>query len=269
MNGHGAQRAAALLLALVALSATAFSAGCARVGTPGGGPPDTTPPEVVKTVPAADSTGVPRDTEIRLEFSEDMNRVSAERAFSLEPQTELKNLRWDGRALVAVPETELPDSTTFTVRLSDAALDHHEVSLAAPFELTFSTGPTLDTGAIEGVVRMSGAAVPDATVWACRRAPTTAGGVIRSCRYATTTGVDGTFMLTGLAASERPYFVLAFIDTDGDNVYTVRDEIGRIAENPALVDSMGAVVTGILVELSDESGLLPVDGGEEEQPGIR
>ena len=87
----------ALALALALIS------GCARVGPPTGGPADSTPPEVVTTVPEDGVTGVGRDTEIRIEFSEEMNRVSVERSFSIAPDVKLRNPRWDGTAFVARP----------------------------------------------------------------------------------------------------------------------------------------------------------------------
>ncbi len=114
----------------------------------------------------------------------------------------------------------------------------------------FSTGRSLDTGVISGTVSMSGEGVAGATVWACRRALTTEGGVIRSCRYAALTDGDGGFTISGVAASELPYSLLAFIDSDEDNVYPVREETGRIADVAALIDGTDAVATGIQIELA-------------------
>jgi uncharacterized membrane protein len=118
--------------------------------------------------------------------------------------------------------------------------------------LMFSTGGTLDTGVISGAVSMMGEGVPDATVWACRRSVRTADGIVRSCRYATMTAEDGTFRIVGVAASERPYIMLAFIDTNEDNVYSVHEETGRIADTNALIDEPGATAAGIQLELSDD-----------------
>ncbi len=243
--GHCRAYAPALALAL------AFISGCARVGLPPGGPEDSTPPEVVTTVPENGATGAGRDTRITIEFSEEMNRLSVERGFSIEPTVKLRNLMWDGAALVARPVAELPDSTTFVVRITESALDYHGVAIEEPFVMMFSTGGTLDTGVISGAVSMMGEGVPGATVWACRRSLSTVGRFVRSCRYATVTAADGTFRIVGVAASERPYVLLAFVDTNEDNVYSLREETGRIAETAALIDGPGATAAGIQIELAD------------------
>ena len=243
----------------------AFIAGCARVGLPPGGPKDSTPPEVVTTAPENEATGAARDTRITIGFSEEMDRLSVERGFSIEPPVKLRNLRWDGATLVARPVTELPDSTTFVVRVAESALDYHGVAIEAPFVLMFSTGRTLDTGVISGSVTVMGEGVPDATVWACRRSVRTVDGLIRICRYATMTAEDGTFQIAGVAASERPYVLLAFVDTNEDNVYSVREETGRIADAAALIDGPGATAAGIQIELADglDEGIPAIMRGEE------
>ena len=244
-------RLAKLVKAL--LAAGALITGCARVGAPGGGPADTTPPEVLATEPADGATWVPLDSVIRIAFSEEMNRVATERAFSLEPPVKLKNLKWDGLALVAKPESALPESTTFVVRIDEGADDYHGVKLEGRVSVTFSTGPSLDTGAISGIVTRDGDPVPGATVWACRGPVMTTDGVVRRCRYSATTDRDGTFSIAGVAASETPYLVLAFIDFNEDDVYSVDEEAGVIADVRASIAEPGTVAEGITLELEDSS----------------
>ncbi|MFH1865553.1 MAG: Ig-like domain-containing protein [Candidatus Eisenbacteria bacterium] len=269
MMSSGSSRMAVEVLTAGLATALVFAAGlvagCARVGPPTGGPTDSTPPEVTATVPESGATGVGRDIEIRLAFSEEMTRVAVERGFSIEPGIDLKNLRWDGHTLVARPASELPDSTTFTVRIADSVADYHGVAMGTPFVLMFSTGGSLDTGVISGAVSMLGEGVAGATVWACRRAVTTDGGAIRGCRYAALTDTDGRFRISGVAASERPYVLLAFIDGDEDGVYSVREETGRIADAAALIDGADAVAAGIQIELADGlEGDSPEGAWEEE-----
>lgn len=266
MTARGALGAAGIPVAVFAAAlAAVLAAGCARVGPPTGGPADSTPPEVTATEPADGATGVGRDTEIRIEFSEDMARVAVERGFSIEPDVDLRNLRWEGHTLIALPDGDLPDSTTFTVRIADSVQDYHGVAMETPLALMFTTGGTLDRGIISGAVSMSGEGVAGATVWACRRGVTAEDGVVQRCRYAATTDRDGTFTISGVAASERPYTLLAFIDSDGDDVYTVREEAGRIADTAALIDGSYTPATGIQIELADAlEGDAPEGAWEEE-----
>ena len=60
-------------------------AACARVGSPGGGPEDTIPPCVVRVAPEDSATRVSLRTNPRVEFSERMNKASADQA-NLSPQ---------------------------------------------------------------------------------------------------------------------------------------------------------------------------------------
>ena len=256
---RGVVRPPAVLLALALL------AGCARVGPPTGGPEDSTPPEVVTTVPAEDATNVGLDTEIRIEFSEEMSRVATERAFSIEPGVALRNLRWEGPTMVAQPVDGLPDSTTFTVQIAEGASDYHGVALSSAFALLFSTGESLDSGLISGTVTMQEEGLAGVTVWACQRPLTAEDGVITPCAHAATTRADGTFRIPGVAISEQPYQLLAFIDENEDDVYSVRLETGRIADVAALIDRAGAVAEGIQIDLSyDPEDGLSSGAGEEE-----
>jgi len=250
---RGPVRPSAIVLTLALLT------GCARVGAPTGGPEDNTPPTVTATVPEDGATNVDPGTEIRIEFSEEMSRVAAERAFSIEPEVALKNLRWEGSALVARPVDGLPDSITFNVRIAETASDYHGVALASPFALLFSTGGSLDSGLIGGSVIMQGEGLAGVTVWACQRPLNTDGGVITRCGYAAITRDDGTFRIPGVAIAEQPYTLLAFIDGDEDGVYTIHEETGRIADVAALIDRAGAVAAGIQIDMSErpEDGLSP------------
>ena len=246
-------------------AAAKLAAGCARVGMPGGGPADTTPPLVVSSAPQQAAKGVALDTMIRLEFSESMNRVNVERGFSIAPPTALKNFAWEGDALVVRPQAALPESTTFVVRLAETADDYHGVKMDSAFVLTFSTGPTVDTGVVGGEVAIAGEPVPGATVWVCRRSLRAQSGEIERCRYEATTGPDGAFIVNGVAARELPYTVVAFLDVDEDGVYSVREEAGAIAAVEARITEPGAEATGIKIEIVDplDEGA-PTGSGEEE-----
>lgn len=251
--------------AAVAVLATAVClSGCARTGPPGGGPADSTPPVVEETTPSDGATLVDRNVEIRIAFSEEMKRVTVERAFSLAPRVELDNLKWSGRTLVAAPSSALPDSTTFLVTVGETAEDYHGVAIETTHVFSFSTGERLHAGRISGRVSMNGEPVAGAAVWACRGAVAPdADGRIVSCGYSTVSSEDGTFLIAGVRETSVPYTLLAFVDGDGDNAYSVGAETGRVSEAAAVVNEPGREATGMELVLEEpEEGA--VDAPEEE-----
>jgi hypothetical protein len=208
---------------------------------------------VESTVPENGDTSVDRESGIRIVFSEEMNRVSVERAFSISPIVRLHNFVWDGRSLVARPVEDLPDSTTFVVKVSATAQDYHGVAMEAPASLSFSTGETVDTGSISGLVVRSGEPLAGATVRACLGVPAPAQtDGPDPCRYSARTEANGTFTLSAVAASERPYTLFAFVDADGDGLWSPETETGRAAEEDAAVDENGVAVTGVVIDLTAE-----------------
>jgi len=243
----GARAAVALLTAFVPV----LAAGCARPGPPGGGPADSTPPAVVATVPAAGAVQVGPLTRIEIEFSEEMNRDSVERAVAVTPPVLLRNFSWKGRTLIAEPREALPDSTTFVVRIGDAARDYHDVGLASEYTLAFSTGASVDRGVIAGLVTAADETEVRATVWACPRpAPPDTVRSVDPCGYVTTARPDGSFRIGNVKALETPYSIIAFVDQDGDGRYSPRTEAGVIEGGVALVRASGDSVGGIVLPLA-------------------
>jgi hypothetical protein len=246
----GRPLAAPSVATIAALCVAMAACGCAKTGPPGGGPADSTPPEVTSTVPSQGETLVDRQQAVRIEFSEEMTRKTVERAFSTTPELDLKNLRWEGRTLVAAPKAALPESSTVVVQIAANAQDYHGVEMAEPFSLAFSTGGSVDTGSIEGAVFIGEDPVPGAVVWACqeRREPDE-DGRLSACGLTGVTGEDGVFRIENVGASEFPYFVTAFLDENGNGIYDTMTEPGSPGETAASIGSAGATASGLVVEL--------------------
>ncbi|MDI6869858.1 MAG: Ig-like domain-containing protein [Bacillota bacterium] len=104
--------------------------------------PDSTIPMVVWSNPSSGATGVYRDTKLILRFSEPMYRASVEAAFSLSPPVSV-TFAWSEDQLVATPSSPLAAGTTYTLTLGREATDVSGNQLAAPFELSFTTGSSL------------------------------------------------------------------------------------------------------------------------------
>lgn len=229
--------------------------GCARPGPPPGGPPDTTPPEVERTLPADGETLVDRDTVIEVEFSEEMDRSSVERAFSLAPELKLKNLRWRGRVLLVEPEGALPDSTTFVATVGKEAKDYHGVTIARERSFAFATGDAVAAGTLAGTVTVLAEPVGGALVWACEGdVKTDSLGVVAPCGYATTTSDDGGFVLANVRSSPTAYSLVAFVDRNGDGRYETGTETGWVVPLTARIEAPGDSVGGLSIEIRRPPG---------------
>ncbi|WP_412063642.1 Ig-like domain-containing protein [Rubrivirga sp. IMCC45206] len=193
-----------LPLLLVAL------AGCATPAAPTGGPADSTPPTLVASLPARGATNV-TDRTVRLAFSERLQPAAAS-AVTITPVGDARpqiSVRADE---VEIRLPELRDSTTYVVTIGTEFADQRGVRIRAPITLAFSTGNTIDGGAIAGSVRTpDGAAAPGLDVWAFALADSAATPTLDGAPdYRTETGADGAFRLDYLRPG--PYFVAAVDD---------------------------------------------------------
>lgn len=88
--------------------------------------PDITPPTLISASPTNGTRGLPRDTKIKLTFSEPMNRASVERAFSfITPEGTALGSTWNtsGTEVEFTPAALLPHGITVSWLLSTEATD--------------------------------------------------------------------------------------------------------------------------------------------------
>ncbi len=132
-------------------------------------PPDTTAPQIVSVTPADSSTGVTGAAKIKIQFSEPMDIVSTQAAYSSDSdgiKPAQVTFTWEdaGKRLVITPNAPLAyspdeDYKTYSFTLSTAATDKAGNPLAAAKSASFSTLRTLtsnlDPERIDGVVYFS------------------------------------------------------------------------------------------------------------------
>lgn len=131
--------------------------GCAAVAPPGGGPEDNTPPELISVIPENGTLHFTGGT-VRLEFSEYIAEQSISAALRVAPRLATKlPIIYKGKIL----EFEFPESLevdqTYVLTLSRDLKDEHNVPLAEPIQIAFSTGGAIDQGSINGRVYGTGA----------------------------------------------------------------------------------------------------------------
>ncbi len=115
--------------------------------------PDTTAPQVVATVPAADSTGVAVDQIVTAMFSEPLDPATVTAAsFTLVPDggsAVLATVSYDTTSFIATlaPDSLLSYGTLYTATLTTAVTDTSGNALAADYTWNFTTAAAPDTTA--------------------------------------------------------------------------------------------------------------------------
>ncbi|MFA4836961.1 MAG: Ig-like domain-containing protein, partial [Dehalococcoidia bacterium] len=101
-------------------------------------PLDTVAPGVLSANPANGAEDVPVDTRISVIFSEPMDKVSVEEAFSIIPQVK-GAFSWEDSTLVFTPEKKLKSGNTYAVIISTRAKDANGNALNAVYKFTVTT----------------------------------------------------------------------------------------------------------------------------------
>lgn len=127
-------------------------AGCASMGTPGGGARDEDPPRLVSANPAPGSVNVTRD-QITLDFNEIVNVKDAFTNVTMSPTGKgIPRVSSNGRRVTVKLPDSLAENTTYTIDFGNSIADNNEGNKLKGFTYTFSTGSTLDTMRIAGMV---------------------------------------------------------------------------------------------------------------------
>jgi uncharacterized protein (DUF2141 family) len=137
---------------LVALVIGALLAACANIGRPDGGPHDEDPPVFVSSNPMPGALNVNRNT-LQLNFDENIQLEDAFNKVVVSPvQKQTPSVTSNGKRIsVELKDTLLPN-TTYTIDFADCIKDLNEGNILDGFALDFSTGESIDTLRISGMV---------------------------------------------------------------------------------------------------------------------
>ncbi|NLG18101.1 MAG: hypothetical protein GX556_12285 [Fibrobacter sp.] len=224
---------------------TVFS--CAHQMTPGGGPDDKTGPSVHSITPRTGSVNVDKNTEIILTFSEWIASGS-ERGISIFPPVEFKT-KIKGKVLHIQPD-ELSDSTTYHVEINSSLKDLRGNPVTTPYTLVFSTGPTLDSGVIEGCVTDPSRDLlqPKIALFSEKELADT--GLVGPPSYLLQTDSTGRFRFNNIRTGK--YRVIGYFDVNNDSrlqagteqvfmpqdsMIAIKNQLADIALFPAVFDT--------------------------------
>lgn len=141
-----------MLLLPVALICVLVCVACASIGRPEGGPRDTFPPVFISASPADGALNV-KSNRIRLRFDENITLKDVMSNVVVSPaQKEMPRITGNGHVVTVELKDTLIDSTTYTIDFGNAISDLNEGNILDGFSYAFSTGPTIDTMRISGMV---------------------------------------------------------------------------------------------------------------------
>ncbi len=135
-------------------------AACASIGNPSGGPRDEDPPIFVRANPAPGAVNVSK-SKIEIDFNEIINVKDAFTKVVVSPPSKsVPRVSSLGRKVSVEFRDSLLPNTTYTISFADAIEDNNEGNKLQGFSYSFSTGPTLDTLQISGMVLSADALEP-------------------------------------------------------------------------------------------------------------
>lgn len=138
--------------ALLWLCLAILTGACASMGRPEGGARDEVPPEFVSSNPAPGARNVKR-TRLQLTFNENIQLEDAFTKVVVSPPQETPpKISANGRHLTAELQDTLIPNTTYTIDFADAIKDLNEGNVLDGFALDFSTGDSIDSLRISGMV---------------------------------------------------------------------------------------------------------------------
>ncbi len=125
---------------------------CASIGTPEGGPRDYTAPQFVSSRPEQGATGVTA-TRFTLNFDELIQLQDQQKSVVVSPvQRNMPRINAVGkRIIIELRDTLIPE-TTYVIDFADAIADNNEGNRMTSFNYAFSTGETIDTMGVSGIV---------------------------------------------------------------------------------------------------------------------
>lgn len=219
-------------LRLLPLGAIAAILGaCASIGNPSGGPRDEEPPRFVRSTPAPGAVNF-TGTEAHLYFDELVNVKDAfNNVIVSPPMAQTPRVSTSGRRITIKFPDSLAANTTYTVDFGSAIEDNNESNPLQGFTYTFSTGETLDTLGISGMVLSAFDLEPQQEMLVGVHS-VLADSAFRKLRFDRVARTDdrGRFNITGLKPGR--YRVYALKDADADMRYSTPEEAIGFYETP-------------------------------------
>jgi uncharacterized protein (DUF2141 family) len=132
-----------------------FVLGCANRGRPSGGEKDVTPPEILKAVPENYSTNFKGD-EIKIYFNEFVKLKDLSKQLIVSPpmdtEPDIRPLGSASKYITIKIKDTLDANTTYALNFGQSIVDNNEENPFSYYRYVFSTGDTIDSLSVNGIV---------------------------------------------------------------------------------------------------------------------
>ena len=144
-----------LVPAMTLLVLSVFQPSCANTTqAPTGGLKDTIPPVVRRVVPQPGAVSVPvHGTKVAFTFDEYVTVKDPKGIYLSPPQQKSLKYKMRGKTVIVYFEEDLLPNTTYTLDLTGAIADNNEGNMFPGFTTVFSTGDSIDSMYITGLVQ--------------------------------------------------------------------------------------------------------------------
>ena len=132
-----------------------FSPSCANTTTPpSGGPKDTIPPVITELYPEPGAVGVPVEkTQLKMTFNEYVVVKDAKSLYLSPPMEKSPKYKIKGKSVIVYFEEPLDSNRTYTLDVTNALADNNEGNMYPGYTMVFSTGNTIDSMLVTGIVQ--------------------------------------------------------------------------------------------------------------------
>lgn len=209
-----------LIVSGIVLATMVFSHSCANTTqAPTGGAKDSIPPVVVHVSPENYSCGIAREgTEIIFTFDEYVTIKTAQNIFLSPPQSKPPKSKLKGKSVIVTFQEPLDSNMTYTLSLADAIADNNEGNMLPGFTYVFSTGESVDSMMVTGVVQDCNTLDPVKGVTVMLYKDLSDSAVFKSRPFAAIKTDDwGFFCIRNIA--DEPYRLYAVKDGNNNNIY--------------------------------------------------
>lgn len=209
-----------LASAALLLGYSLFQPSCANTTqAPTGGLKDTIPPVIRRVVPQPGAVMVPvHGTKVAFTFDEYVTVKDPKGIYLSPPQKKSPKYKIRGKTVIVYFEEDLLPNTTYTLDLTGAIADNNEGNMFPGFTTVFSTGESIDSMYVTGIVQDCNTLAPikGATVMLYKDQRDSA--VFLERPFAAVKTDDwGYFALRNI--QDTVYRVYAVVDGNGNNIY--------------------------------------------------